>query len=811
MAAPSAGFWQRRGALGLYELLLTWWRHRVSFLLSLIITISALALYYFVFLQEKRTPILEFVERLELDSLDTRFRYRPRLATKPDSRIVIVDIDQHSQEVLGRWPFPRTNFARMLDALHDDGARVAGFDITFSKPELDRNSAALRGLWAKIEERQKNGVAIDPWVAAEIQKLAVASDADKQFAEAIQRFGPVVLGNFFLYTDADIRGMDSATLDEYANQLGSFAFPQVIGTRQGFQKEDRIHLIEEFAGAGMLPKGAEANIAPLTTALAGDVSWVGFFNAPPDADGVIRRATMILPYGRSQNLDEWDTYASLDVMTTRAFLGIKSDQTILTYGPVGITEIQLGPSTRIHPDGRGQIMINYQGPTGAFAHKSMADVVARKFDPGTFRDKIVLIGATATGIGDLRATPFGGTTFPGVEIHANVIDNILNDRFLKRGAKQALLDVVLILLFGIPLGTWMALVSPRWMWFGMALLAALVAVDYLAFLQGWWLNFIVPALTLSSNVLLVSLYRSLFEEKEKRRVRSAFGQYLSPEVIRRLLVNPQLVEPKKTDITVMFSDIRGFTTISEKLDAQDLALFLNQYLSDMTGLVFEHHGTLDKYIGDAVMAFWGAPFEEPGHAGRACNTALKMMERVREMQKKWEAEGKPQLDIGIGLNTGVASVGNMGSALRYGYTALGDTVNLSSRLEGLNKDYGTHILVNETTYSAAKDDSLVFRELDLIRVKGKFQPVTIYELIGRAAENSVYGTPEEVSQRVDLFRKAHELYRKRRWEDAQKSFQTILDKWPDDGPSRTYWKRCQDYLFDEPPSGWDGVFTMTHK
>jgi adenylate cyclase len=357
----------------------------------------------------------------------------------------------------------------------------------------------------------------------------------------------------------------------------------------------------------------------------------------------------------------------------------------------------------------------------------------------------------------------------------------------------------------------MALVSPRWMWFGAFLIAPLVAADYFAFLRGWWLNFGVPALTLSSNVLLVSLYRALFEEKEKRRVRSAFGQYLSPEVIRRLLVNPRLVEPRKTNITVMFSDIRGFTTISEKLDAQDLANFLNQYLSDMTSLVFEHHGTLDKYIGDAVMAFWGAPFEEPGHAARACDTALKMMERVRDMQKKWESEGKPHLDIGIGLNTGVASVGNMGSALRYGYTALGDTVNLSSRLEGLNKDYGTHVLVNETTFAAAKDDGFLFRELDLIRVKGKLQPVTIYELIGRATENSTYGTPDEVRQRLELFRQAHELYCKRRWEDAQKSFHAILDKWPDDGPSRAYWKRCQEYLFDEPPSGWDGVFTMTHK
>jgi adenylate cyclase len=357
----------------------------------------------------------------------------------------------------------------------------------------------------------------------------------------------------------------------------------------------------------------------------------------------------------------------------------------------------------------------------------------------------------------------------------------------------------------------MALVQPRWMWFGAASFVPLVAADYAAFLHGWWLNFTIPAMTLTANVLLVSLYRALFEEKEKRKVRSAFGQYLSPEVIRRLLVNPQLVEPKKTDITVMFSDIRGFTTISEKLDAQELALFLNQYLSDMTRIVFKTNGTLDKYIGDAVMAFWGAPFEEPGHATKACDAALEMMKRVRELQKKWEAEGKPKLDIGIGLNTGVASVGNMGSVLRYGYTALGDTINLSSRLEGLNKDYGTHIIVNETTYQAAKDDGLVFRELDLMRVKGKLQPVTIYQLMGRQEDFAVNGSAETMRLQQEMFARARELYRAREWETAQRVFQDFLDKWPDDGPSRMYWKRCQDYLFDEPPAAWDGVFTMTHK
>jgi adenylate cyclase len=211
------------------------------------------------------------------------------------------------------------------------------------------------------------------------------------------------------------------------------------------------------------------------------------------------------------------------------------------------------------------------------------------------------------------------------------------------------------------------------------------------------------------------------------------------------------------------------------------------------------------------MAFWGAPFEEPGHAQRACSAALEMMARVRELQKQWEAEGKPHLDIGIGLNTGVASIGNMGSALRYGYTALGDSVNLSSRLEGLNKDYGTHILVSETTYSEARDAGLVFRELDVIRVKGKLEPVTLYELIGRIGETGIYGSPEQLGCRLERFEQARGLYRLRRWEEAQKAFQGILNQWPEDGPARAYWKRCQEYLFDEPPSTWDGVFTMTHK
>jgi adenylate cyclase len=807
MAAPSVGFWQRRGALGLYELLQSWWRHRVSFFISVLITLGALTLYYFTFFGEETTPIFAFLQRFEYNSLDTRFRSRPSSATPPDPRIVIVEIDQQSQEVLGKWPFSRTHFATALDVLHDDGAKVVAFDVTFDKP--DRTADPVRALWSKLEQRRKRGESVDPKLESEVRALAAEFDADSQFAKAIARFGPVVLGNFFLKPD-ELKGIDPTILDQYNELIEWYALGR-NALHQETGKQDFLELVGRYKRDGDLYAANVANIPALANPDNIERTTIGFFNVSSDADGVLRRSMLVLPFGRSKDVIDWQLYGSLEVQTMRLYLGLRSDQVTVHYDQTGVVRIDFGTSLLIKPDSTGHLPINYHGPRGTYPYFSIADVVQHKFAPGTFKDKIVLIGASATGIADLRTPPYGEIDYPGVEVHANVIDNMLHQNFLVRGVKQQLWDGILIVILGLPLGIWMALASPRWMWSGVALLVPLVAVDYAAFLRGWWLNFTIPALTLTSNVLLVSLYRALFEEKEKRRVRTAFGQYLSPEVIRRLLLNPRLVEPKKTKITVMFSDIRGFTTISEKLDAQDLALFLNEYLSDMTRLVFEHSGTLDKYIGDAVMAFWGAPFEEPGHAARGCHTALKMMDRVHEMQKKWEAEGKPRLDIGIGLNTGVASVGNMGSVLRYGYTALGDTVNLSARLEGLNKDYGTHILVNETAYAAVRADGFVFRELDLIRVKGKLQPVVIYELIGRTGEPSVYGTPDEVRARLEIFQRAHDLYRKRQWEEAQKTFQTILDRWPDDGPSRTYWKRCQDYLFDEPPSGWDGIFTMTHK
>jgi adenylate cyclase len=403
MAAPSEGFWQRRGVFGLYELVQSWWRHRVSFLLSLSITFFALLLYVFTFVGERPTPIFEFVQRLELATLDTRFRYRPQRFSHPDSRIVVIDIDQRAQEVLGRWPFSRSNFAQTLDVLHDSGAKVVGFDITFSKP--DQSAAPIRALWAELEARKKRGEPVDAKLSAEVQRLAASYDADKQFATSIQRFGPVVLGNYFLFTDADLRGIEASTLDTYANQIAFFAYPPAHPLHVAAQKQEKVGMLDAFSIAGLLPQGAEANLDQLTSALNGDFSWTGFFNAPPDADGIVRRATLVIPYGRSKNPDEWDIYSSLDLMTARAFMGPEAQDMNLVYGPQGIVEIRFGQALLIHPDGRGQMMINYQGPASTFTHYSIVDVLQKKFAPGAFEGKIILIGATATGIGDLRRTP----------------------------------------------------------------------------------------------------------------------------------------------------------------------------------------------------------------------------------------------------------------------------------------------------------------------------------------------------------------------------------------------------------------------
>jgi adenylate cyclase len=784
-------------------LLKEWWDHKASLIISGVITLAALGIYVATFVGERPMPVFYFITRLELNSLDLRFQWRGR--TQPDSRIIIVDIDQHSQDVLKHWPFPRIYFANLLDALHDDGARVVAFDITFSQPD-DASLLPLKELSASLGEQQKEGQAASPAVRLEIEREEKKYNFDQQFADAIQRFGNVVLGNYFLYTKADLQGVSNEALDRYANLMAFFPFPQVRPEPSAGGEAGRLRLIQQYEDLYLVPRGVEGNTELLTGVVASEKGGSGFFNVAVDADTVVRRMPLAIPYGRDTDRANWDMYASIDVQALRLYLGLRNEQTVLNYGGAGVTSIEFGPKLTVHPDDLSRMMVNYNGPVRTYPYVSFADAAEKKFAAGTFKDKLVLVGASATGIGDLRATPFGAIDFPGVEIHANLIDNILNQKFLMRGGPQVLTDLAFIFLFGIPLGMWLALVQPRWMAFGLLLLIPFAGIVYWAFLYGWLLNFIVPSLfTLVPNVGLVALYRVLIEEQEKRRVRGAFQQYVSPEVIRRVLSDPELVKPRKSDITVLFSDVRGFTTISEALDAQDLARLLNSYLTEMTRIIFRHQGTLDKYIGDAVMAIWGAPFTEPKHGERCCEAALSMLSRLVDLQEKWRAEGLPALEIGIGINTGIASVGNMGSSLRYGYTAMGDTVNLASRLEGLNKEYGTSILISESTRADVTNDRIMLREIDFIRVSGKNQPVTIFEIL---SEQTAAKGGKEL---IELFGRGREAYKVRDWSAAKAAFEEALGVWPNDGPSRVFLGRCDEYLAEGPGPDWDGVYVMMHK
>jgi adenylate cyclase len=316
-----------------------------------------------------------------------------------------------------------------------------------------------------------------------------------------------------------------------------------------------------------------------------------------------------------------------------------------------------------------------------------------------------------------------------------------------------------------------------------------------------------PLLNLVLTYTGITGYRYMTEEREKKKVRGAFQHYLTASVVEQMLKNPEKLRlgGEKKDLTVLFSDIRGFTSISEHMTPEALVKFLNEYLTQMTDIIFKYDGLLDKYMGDAIMAIWGAPLDQPDHAPRACYTALDMVDELRVLQGKWTADGMPRLNIGIGINAGPMVVGNMGSDRRFDYTVMGDSVNLGSRLEGLNKVYGTNIIVSEMTYERVREE-ILGRELDSVRVKGKDQPVKIYELIVRRSQAS-----SEQKVRVEEFHAALADYRNRQWPRARQTFQAILEKQPHDGAAKLYVERCQALEKNPPPDDWDGVYTLTTK
>lgn len=551
--------------------------------------------------------------------------------------------------------------------------------------------------------------------------------------------------------------------------------------------------------------------------------YLGFVSVPVDKDDLVRRAQIAyLTQREIESSVERHHYSANQLIPSLALRAIMiangwQDEPILVDSQENTLRIN---QLTIPIQGSGNILVNFYGPPQTFNTIPYREIyndedfaVKMAVDSTYFKDKIVLVGTSLEELHDLFWTPFipknqNVQRMPGVEIHANTLQTILDGSYI---TKPHLGIFFIYLVFLTFFSSYMTIIlGPRKGFFLMIGTLAIINVfSFAIFIEAnIWLDLVHPTfailITFGSNIF----YQYVTEEREKRYIRSAFAHYLNPSVVDQVANNPKALSlgGEKKVLTCMFSDIRGFTTLSESLDPHELTNFLNEYLTAMTDIILARNGTVDKYMGDAIMAFWGAPLPDPDHAYHCCQTCLEQMEKLHQMQTQWRAEGRHIIDIGIGVNTGEMTVGNMGSSQRFDYTILGDAVNLGSRLEGTNKDYGTNIIINETTHAIVKD-RFITRQLDRIRVKGKLEPVEIYELIANVNEP----LPRNHLQAYQVYDKAIAAYFNRDWETAIEDFQFVLKTFPDDGPSKRHLAQCLMYRENPPPADWDGVYVKTSK
>ncbi len=723
-------------------------------------------------------PILDVVE---LKTYDLRFRSRGVKAPHPD--IVAAVLDEKSLDQEGRWPWPRAKIGRIIDILNRDGAKVIAFDIGFIEPDENNNLLLIERI-----ERELETLGIEnPEFRRFIEGQRREADNDLILAENMKRAGAKsILGYFFYMRKAFLEyDLDQNNIERRLQTIADSRYPLIIYSRDDMPFEP---FNTAYAPAPNLPLLHDA------------ADGSGYFNMEPDPqDGIVRTMPIMYKCGE-------EVYAPLSVQAAWHYLD--RPQMIIRVADYGIQGLQIG-GLRVPTDEMGYMRINYLGPEKTFPHYPMSDILREEFKRGTFKDKIVIVGASAIGLGDIRNTPFSSTgEYPGLEIHATVIDNILQGDHISKPKWATILDVMAIVVLGLLTG----FVIPRLS--AVKAIAAAVVLLVLYFLgnqalfvkSGLWVNLVYPLITVVLAYTSLTVYHYLTEERERKKIRGAFSYYVSNSVVNEMLKDPDKLKlgGEKKDLSVLFSDIRSFTSISEGMTPEDLVHLLNEYLTVMTDIVFKYDGTLDKYIGDALMAVYGAPLDQPDHPKRACASALDMMEGLKALNEKWIKEGKTPLDIGIGINTGPMMVGNMGSDQRFDYTVMGDAVNLGSRLEGANKSYKTHILISDSTYERVKDD-FVCMELDHVRVKGKKQPVGIFELISRK------DLPVRDMEAIAGFHKGLELYKAQDWDRAIEVFEGINAMDHTLYAARLYIERCNELKKAPPGPDWDGVFTMTTK
>lgn len=717
------------------------------------------------------------VGRLDSFIYDMRLRVQ---APRFDPRIVIVDIDSRSLTEFGRWPWSRDVVARLVGQLADKyQARAVTFDVMFPEPDTSSGYGTL----AALADGELRDI---PAFRERVRALRPALDYDARLAEAI-RGRPVVLA--YSLTHGAAKGLLP---------------PPAFGAAE----------LNGFAADAYAYSSYEANLPQLQQSAAA----AGYMTTGIDEDGLLRRTPLIARIGD-------DYYESLALATARVALGatavlpvfpspdsINSEDDLRRYGVLDAIALDTQPRATLIPVGRGfTTLIQFRGRggphAGAFRYVSAADVLQGRLAAEDLLHRIFIVGTTATGLNDLRATPVN-SEYPGVEALANVVASILDGEFKQQPDYSLACELLQIVLVGLLLAVALPMLSPLLS----IVLAAAVAAAVGAF-NLWMFQALDAVLPVATALLLVLAlfvlnvaWGYLFEYRKGRAIVNLFGEYVAPELVAEMAGNPETysMEGESRELTVLFADVRGFTTISEGLDPNTLREYINHYLTAMSEDIRGNRGTLDKYIGDAVMAFWGAPLALPDHAARAVATALRMQATAQRLNRDFVARGWPALKIGIGLNTGDMRVGDMGSKVRRAYTVMGDAVNLCSRLEGITKTYGVGIVVGEATRLAAPQ--FAYRELDRVRVRGKSQPVPIFEPLAPAGEL-------DDAQQASLaqWHEALALVRAQQWEAAGECLRRLQRAAPDDGLYALYLERIAHFRRHAPDPGWDGVTTFETK
>ena len=699
-----------------------------------------------------RVPFIDTLENLTYDA-----RLNQTLPGTVDERIVIVDVDEKSLAKEGRFPWPRDKLARLLNQLfHKYGIAIAGFDMVFAEAD---DSIVLRKLDAIVSEQA------DSEISRKIR--ATFPVRDESFARSMQD-RPIVLGYYFSYNSNDPR------------QTGVLPEPVLPA-----------EIAEVMEISALSTYGFGANLEVLQQAAGRG----GYFDNPlSDDDGIFRRAPLVQSFDGA-------IYDSLSLAITQAYLGDS-----LVFGK-NKEWLYLG-DRGIPVDDHLAALIPYRGTEGSFPYVSATDVLNNQVaDPAVLKDKIVLIGTSAPGLFDLRNTPVQ-KIYPGVEIHANLISGMLDQRFLSRPAYTVAAELVVLVTIALV----MAFVMPI---FG-AITSILMTISFMVLLIGMNLYLwtaqaaVFPLAGSLALVLLLYLFNAsygfLVESNNKRALTKRFGQYVPPELVEEMARNPQKysLQGERKEMTVLFSDVRGFTKISESMEPEELSQLMNELLTTITRVIQHHRGTIDKYMGDAVMAFWGAPLDDPDHAGHAVAAALEIQRDMTELRERGADRGWPEIRVGVGLNTGIMNVGDMGSEFRMAYTVMGDAVNVGSRLEGLTKMYGVGIAVSETTADDAP--GFTYRELDRVRVKGRDTPLAIFE---------PFPAREDLAPKIDTelreYQECLEMYRAQEWTAAESGFRKLAESAGGHPLYERYLAQISHFRENSPGEDWDGVFTHETK